>query len=112
MRVVPYRLGFTAPDGSTTDLNTVPVPMGPLDATDPSPIKTQIFPPVNLRANTVVVTPTSGAIPPPQIVPAPAPAPANPLMGWLQGSMIGGIPNWVLLASVGALLLFRGGPRR
>lgn len=57
----------------------------------------------------VVVTPNSGAIPPPGTIAAAATA-GNPVTDWLTGSMFGGIPNWVLAGGL-ALLLF-GGSRR
>ena len=55
-------------------------------------------------SNPVVVTPTSGTIPPPAAVAAgTAPVP------WLEQSLIGGIANkWLLLGGVGALFLFGG----
>jgi hypothetical protein len=54
--------------------------------------------------NPVVVTPTSGTIPPPATVAAgTAPVP------WLEQSLIGGIQNkWLLLGGLGAFLAFGG----
>ena len=60
--------------------------------------------------NTVVVTPTSGPIPPPTAVPAAVSAGGNSIMDFLTGSMIGGIPNWVFVAGAGILLL--GGKKK
>jgi len=139
LMVRPYRLGVAYPDFTLgPDMNPMPVRyLGPPVTRPPvdSPIQ-NYFPvvmqggpgvisvptvngqvPVSNPANpgtlpqpgtTVVVSPTGGAIPPPHtpIVPAGA----GGIMDWLQGSMFGGIPNWVL-AGAAALLLFRGRKR-
>lgn len=67
-------------------------------------------PGVNAPATpTVIVTPTSGTIPPPT-TPIVA-SRSGSIMEWLQGSMFGGIPNWVIAAGAG-LFLFGGGGRK
>lgn len=60
---------------------------------------------VPVQTPAVVVTPTSGAIPPPQAVAAAAAAPVS----WLEQSLIGGIPNkYLLLGGIAGLFLFGG----
>jgi hypothetical protein len=79
------------------------VGLGPLTypGNEPPP---PVFP-ANGSPGTVVVTPTSGPIPPPGTVAAGTTAPAS----WLDGSMIAGIPNkFLLLGGLGAFLFFGG----
>jgi hypothetical protein len=52
----------------------------------------------------VVVSPTSGAIPPPQTVAA-----ATQPVSWLDRQLISGVPNkYLLLGGLGAALFFGG----
>lgn len=90
-------LGYTSDTGVTTDRNTIMPPNAPggyvINATAaPTP--------------TVVLTPTSGAIPPPNVVPSAAVPAAS---SWFTSSRFGGIPNWALLG--GAVVLLMGGKR-
>ena len=109
---VPYRLGdmMTAVD----DVGFTPTPMpyvapGPVDVSPkPSGIDRMIPTGVihqgaPVPAPVVVLTPTSGAIPPPSTPIAPAPA------NFLTSSLFLGIPNWVLLG--GAALFLLGGKK-
>jgi hypothetical protein len=45
----------------------------------------------------------------PAVLPAAAQSTLDSLMTWLQGSLIGGVPNWVLLGGVAAALFMFGG---
>jgi len=92
----PDRKTFQSPSASLT----VPVPTS--DGQTPITSLAAAGP---ATANTIVVSPTGGPIPPPN-TPIIA-ASSNPLMDFLTGSMFGGIPNWVLLGA-GALLLMGG----
>lgn len=133
------RLGYTAPDGTVTDFNTInPFPQ-PCGVILPGGAVTNVMcrPPLpgvidfNPQAPTVEANPLPGQItvqaPPPAPAPTPTvvvtptsgtiPSPAQVaaattptgFMAWLQQSMFLGVPNWILLAGGAALLFSEGG---
>jgi hypothetical protein len=72
------------------------------------PTVPQNYMPVAVSPAGFPVNPVTGA---PATMPAPAAAAGfdfNSIWTWLQGSMFGGIPNWILVAGGAALFLFSG----
>lgn len=77
----------------------------------PAPPVPQNYIPVAVSPSGTPVNTVTGA--PAAAVPAPASAVSagfdfNSIWAWLQGSMFGGIPNWILVAGGAALFLFSG----
>jgi hypothetical protein len=113
----PYRLGmgYTMPDGTTTDRNVTALPfpgnLVPGVMLPPGINPSGTGPASGGPATTIVLTPNSGPIPPPPSIPVVAAAPTD-IMAWLQGSMFGGIPNWVLVAGAAALLFMPHGGKK
>ncbi|MBZ5532594.1 MAG: hypothetical protein LAO20_14270 [Acidobacteriia bacterium] len=75
-----------------------------------SPASTPASTPTAVTPSGLVISTTTGT-PAQTSAPAPADFMAS-IATWLQGAMIGGIPNWVLLAGGAALLMFSGGKKR
>lgn len=105
-------------DGGGAYISYTPPPVTPAVSPSVSPVTAPVPPtPMPVTPNTpAAVTPsgtpistTTGSTTP-AVAPAPPPSilPAG-LSSWLTGTMIGGVPNWVLLAGGGALLLSMSG---